>query len=508
MRWDREHGGSGGEDKLYDALRDLPDWLRPHADEVLAELFDNARRAGATRIEVTIGPDDPGGCRLAVEDDGAGIADPQVIATYGDSGWPNGTAGLPPTGKGLFRLAAGTTTIASQAAGGAPWRTRLAPGTLTGEGVIEVETAAGRKRPGTRIGWQIPAVRNKATWRGAATEAARLMPIPVIVNGTPVGQAHPLSGADRQVNIDGVMIGLYGPSPHPPGGDDINDHGRRLEGRLPIVSRRNGSNAPYVWYARGLITSDAAIRADRTQDSYTIRDDPARRRLAAKVRRLLYEESLAQMAKQGVGIDYHDWEQAERAGATRGQPIERLRRWESSNVELVRHGSAVLDTSRVELDRARRATLKRALALHDDEPAIMEGSERARGYPWYRALPQITEIWVAAETGGVRRNATFDAAGRHQADAIEVVIEMETADGWRSRRLLRTDMAACQVQGRDDEKETRHRDRGPGGRSGRKDTEARGRRLTPGRRARDLEETKRRRRSWTSASRRCGRQRA
>ena len=446
MKWSREHSANRAADKQYDALRDLPDWLAPQAEEVLGELFDNARRAGATRIDVTIGPNAAEGCEVRVADDGNGIADPQVLGIYGETGWPKGTPGLPPTGKGLFRLAAGTLTIASRPAANAPWRARLAPGTLTDDHALVVEAARGTTTPGTRVSWQTPDIRNERTWKAAASAAGQLMPIPVMVNGSPVSQTHPLSGAIRRTTVDGVVVGIFGPCPYPAGGDDIADHGRRLQGRLPSVSM-TGNDSALVWYVRAMITSEATIRAERTSDSYAIRNDPRLRRLGAKVRKLLYEQALAHMTASGIGIHHHDWERAEMAGATRGQPLERLTRWGGNNIEIVRHGSAVLDAQRIELDQATRATLKRALTLNGEEPAIMDACESSAGYPWYRALPHVTEIWVAAESSGVRRNTALDRPGRHQAEAIEVVIEVETGDGWESRQLLPTDMAASKVQG-------------------------------------------------------------
>ena len=57
--------------------------------DIFAELFQNARRGGAGRIDVTVEriPSQFEGDRLiTVIDDGAGIADPAVLLSFGESG--------------------------------------------------------------------------------------------------------------------------------------------------------------------------------------------------------------------------------------------------------------------------------------------------------------------------------------------------------------------------------------------------------------------------------------
>ena len=61
--------------------------------DIFAELFQNARRGGAGRIHVTVEriPSQFEGDRVVtVTDDGAGIADPAVLLSFGESGWMPG----------------------------------------------------------------------------------------------------------------------------------------------------------------------------------------------------------------------------------------------------------------------------------------------------------------------------------------------------------------------------------------------------------------------------------
>ncbi len=56
----------------------------PNRYSVVTELLQNARRAGATCVDLTY---EPSAKRLVVRDDGCGIADFQALLTLGESGW-------------------------------------------------------------------------------------------------------------------------------------------------------------------------------------------------------------------------------------------------------------------------------------------------------------------------------------------------------------------------------------------------------------------------------------
>ena len=75
------------------------------AFDVVTELFQNARRAGAIAVAVLIqtgGPD----TLLHIIDDGHGIADPAAMVTLGRSGWSEQTRRMEdPAGMGVFSLA-------------------------------------------------------------------------------------------------------------------------------------------------------------------------------------------------------------------------------------------------------------------------------------------------------------------------------------------------------------------------------------------------------------------
>jgi Histidine kinase-, DNA gyrase B-, and HSP90-like ATPase len=68
--------------------------------DCLNELLQNARRAGATTVKMTLSDDR----LLTLEDDGTGIAHPQTLLTLGESDWSEETKQQEdPAGMGVRR---------------------------------------------------------------------------------------------------------------------------------------------------------------------------------------------------------------------------------------------------------------------------------------------------------------------------------------------------------------------------------------------------------------------
>jgi hypothetical protein len=96
--------------------------------DCLAEIIQNSRRAGATRIDIArIEKNDRP--VLRIRDDGRGIAEPAKFLTLGDSGWNEDTArSEDPAGMGVFSLAGRHVTVRSHAAElGAAWQATITP---------------------------------------------------------------------------------------------------------------------------------------------------------------------------------------------------------------------------------------------------------------------------------------------------------------------------------------------------------------------------------------------
>ena len=82
--------------------------------DIFAETLQNARRAGATRVRVSLaGPEDRP--IVTVADDGAGIARPGVLLSFGENGWDNELVRREDAaGMGMLSLARRGCTVASR----------------------------------------------------------------------------------------------------------------------------------------------------------------------------------------------------------------------------------------------------------------------------------------------------------------------------------------------------------------------------------------------------------
>lgn len=82
--------------------------------DIFAELFQNARRAGATSIHVGFERGFDKTFRITITDDGRGIADPSLLLDYGKNGWNENTVrNEDAAGLGMLCLATRSPTIVS-----------------------------------------------------------------------------------------------------------------------------------------------------------------------------------------------------------------------------------------------------------------------------------------------------------------------------------------------------------------------------------------------------------
>ena len=140
--------------------------------DAMTEALQNSRRAGATRVRISIGTltDRPAqyapatdGTLLTVTiaDDGAGIFDPAVLLSFGENGWSDDLVRREDAaGFGFASLSRRGCTVSSRPrspdSNAMPgWRVDLAPEHFLGEAEAEVRTDDGAPFPhGTSISFQ------------------------------------------------------------------------------------------------------------------------------------------------------------------------------------------------------------------------------------------------------------------------------------------------------------------------------------------------------------------
>lgn len=180
-------------------LRKSPELFNQGLPTVLAEALQNSRRAGATRVDVELLGEE-GAATMVVRDDGRGVADMATLVTFGASGWDERTdLAENAAGMGVFSLASRGVTV----------RSRGRRVTLTREVFCGEAEAAVLPDPDAVAGTELLFPVAERCPEAALERACRFYPLPVTLNGRPVGQRGFLDGADHVVEWQGLRLGVF-----------------------------------------------------------------------------------------------------------------------------------------------------------------------------------------------------------------------------------------------------------------------------------------------------------
>ena len=180
-------------------LRKSPELFNQSLATVLAETLQNARRAGATRVDIEI-IGKPGNATLILRDDGCGIADFAKLVTFGASSWDEVTDVTEnAAGMGVFSLASRGVTI----------RSRGRRVTLTREVFCGEAEAIVLPDVGALVGAELMFPAREADVERLVELAVRFYPVPVTLNGKPARQTGFLAGAVYTVEWQGLRLGVF-----------------------------------------------------------------------------------------------------------------------------------------------------------------------------------------------------------------------------------------------------------------------------------------------------------
>jgi len=220
---------------VHPRILEKTDRLFTNDDEsVFVELIQNARRAGATSIEVTIEESGSGqaGCTVTIHDNGQGIADFQELLTLGGSGWPDDTqAREDPAGMGFFSLCRSQVEVAS----GHQWA-KISPAVFSGKEVAEVQPTS-EFIAGTRLRFNRNS--SKQSLEAALRRATEFCPVTVALGECALPQHDFLEGALYREMIEGIEVGFaptFTNAYHSYGDTNWNFYGARLKHTLESIS--------------------------------------------------------------------------------------------------------------------------------------------------------------------------------------------------------------------------------------------------------------------------------
>ena len=322
--------------------------------DVLIETFQNSRRAGATRVRISLdtltdlpaeyasGTD---GTRLTVTiaDDGAGISDPAVLLSFGENGWSDDLVRREDAaGFGFASLSRRGCTVSSRPRSGdshtSPgWRLELAPEHFLGERDADVHAddslprtgSGGAPFPhGTSISFQ--ATESAAAIRHAAEAAARHYPLPVIFDGIPrtAPGGEPLERRaflDRAVHAEpwrGLVFGVFRNCRRGYNDPDLNFHGLTLPAGLPTVETVHAA----TWTVRADVADCPDLelvlpaRKEAVENAFL-------KEMRAAARLAIYRAMAADPEPQPA---FEDWKKARDAGIDLDPPPPLLRPWRPS----------------------------------------------------------------------------------------------------------------------------------------------------------------------------------
>ena len=301
--------------------------------EAFAEILQNSRRAGATRVRVAVAGSDAD-LAVTVTDDGLGLADPAVLLSFGENGWSEDLVRREDAaGMGMLSLARRGCTVSSRprSTDGDPtpgWRVALLPEHFLGEADAAVEPDDAAPWPhGTAV--TFPATETVDTIRHAIGSAAWHYPFPVVFEHAPETPAGGevlerrafLDGSLRAERWRGLVFGVFrdrwaGFGLNDP---DVNFHGLTVTVRLPAVEAVTG--------ARWTVGADI-VDCPELELVLPARKEPVETPFLEEMReaaRLAIYRAMA--ADADPRPSFEDWQRARDAGIDIAPPPAELRPW-------------------------------------------------------------------------------------------------------------------------------------------------------------------------------------
>ncbi len=393
--------------------------------DIFAETLQNSRRAGAARVCISVSAPtcDPADntqgtgetpLTVTVSDDGAGIADPAVLLSFGENGWDHDLVRREDAaGFGFASLARRNCTVSSRPRSlhgeMAPgWRVQLEPAHFLGEAEAGVHADDAAPYPwGTSISFE--ATEAAAAIRTAAENAARHFPLPVVFEDrTEDDTADPedlprrafLDGAVHAEPWRGLVFGVF-KSRHDGYNDpDLNFFGLTLPVRLPTVETVHGP----AWSVLADIDDCPGLelvlpaRKEAVENAFL-------KEMRAAARLAIYR---AMAADPDPRPAFEDRARALEAGIHIAPPPAVLRPWRPSVADcndwreppkLAEAGHdalvVVCDPEPPEAQALWRAAERAGLASR-----LFEADRRLEGYDWYDALDRVADITVRVAAEG------------------------------------------------------------------------------------------------------------
>ena len=418
--------------------------------DVFTEALQNSRRAGATHLIVAI-EEAAGAQAVTITDDGAGIADPAVLLSFGENGWSEELVRREDAaGMGFLSLARRGCTVASRTPSGAGWRVELTPAHFRGE--AEAEVLSGADAPefhGTAV--RFSTEENREVIRRALENAARHYPLPVMLDGGSLPRRDFLENAVHIESWRGLAFGVFANRSRYRDEPDLNFHGLILPVRLPTVHPVDGP----AWSVRADVEDCPGLELVLPARKEAV-ETPFLEDMREAARTAIYR-AMAQ-AETAPVIAFEEWRRARAAGVELPEPSPALRPWRPPVADIdnwlagpapepLPADALLMDT---DLSPPEAQALWRAAERGGTAPRLFESDRRFEGYPWYDALPRVTDVQTDVALGGEARpledfHTPPDRSGPSgdpppRPDAIRMRLDVEGPEGTNETLALDADL--------------------------------------------------------------------
>ena len=424
--------------------------------DIFNELFQNARRAGATAIEVVLTPppseastpqpDKRPPTIVTITDNGRGIDNPQVILTFGQNGWDADTTQREDAaGMGFAALAPLGCTITSWTRNGTAWKAQISPTAFAGATKAPVTRL--QNQPPTPSGTTVTFETNTNSDNLAKTAAtaAIYFPLPVHLtnhfNPDADGLRHQLPSRPflppdhTHLSWNGVTIS-YKISQHRPISDrsDLNYFGILLDARLPQVSDTHGR----TYYALASVEHCHHLELVLPARKDIVENDFLNR-LRDRIRQFLIQQMTHD---PDIVPSYALYQEAQAFGYVFPVPAARLQGFtpDYAEIELDYDDMATLqplDANAFIYDVANRdPALDQTVAriFKREGLRVFEPHPEFEGFAWYNQRPRITacDIIVHQGTHNIPLNTYQPTPGDPRAcplvDAIHINLTIQNPD--------------------------------------------------------------------------------
>jgi hypothetical protein len=373
---------------------------------VFIELLQNARRAGATLVDISIDqlPGDGAVSRIAFHDNGRGVEDFQKLLTLGDSDWSTAVRETEdPAGMGFFSLCHSEVEVRS-----GNQQALLSREVFLGGAEAEVISTE-EFTPGTRIVFTRASRMDLLI--GAIRQVSEFCPVEVHVNGEEVSRHDFLEGSEYREIIDGIEVG-FGTSFKWRFGyrdDNWNFHGSLIRESFDSIPGLLRLNQYGRWETEELKARFHVLEVGRVKlqlpDRRAIVQDETFREFEQKVRAAAYR--FFRTLEWHV-LPFARWKEASTLGVDLKEASPLLKTWHAAplddgidpffgGVEEVLL-DAVNNTLLVAQFCPNQHTLEAALQNNTfTGRQLYQVAEEYAGYTWYDALPLLNDTEVTVD---------------------------------------------------------------------------------------------------------------